>query len=332
MSELNFSKPIYKKIALDIKTMNNNIHEPALAFFILINGLEIKDLDNLCKYIHKHYFNNDPNISLEDCYAITQNNNLDTKTKETILNFAYELINNGKHLGNNTINDGKINTSSWISHSLNCSIVATNLAKNLNLNENNAKTLGMLHDYGRKFDHSFNHIIKGFEELVNIGYYNEALACLTHSFIRGGRCANNEPAIEGFYTDELENAKWLPDTIKDDITLFLENYSYTNYDIILNIADLMATDKKIISPYERIEDIKTRRKIDKTNRKYYLKEFINLLINHINSTSNNKLELLTLNTNTTIENIEKYFYKIFILFFNNYNELNKTKDNKQKNY
>lgn len=85
---------------------------------------------------------------------------------------------------------------------------------------------------------------------------------MTHSFVNGNRCANNEPAEDGFYVDDTGNPRWEENTAKDDITKFLENYQYNEYDNILTIADLMATDKGIVSPFDRIEDIATRKKLD----------------------------------------------------------------------
>ena len=91
MKEFSFSNDKYKNIAINNKS-TNNIHMPSEAFFLLINGLEIEDLDNLCKYIHKHYFDSSNNISIEDCYKLTQNMNLDIKDKDAILNIAYIIL------------------------------------------------------------------------------------------------------------------------------------------------------------------------------------------------------------------------------------------------
>lgn len=100
---------------------------------------------------------------------------------------------------------------------------------------------------------------------------------MTHSFVNGNRCANNEPAEDGFYVDDTGNPRWEENTAKDDITKFLENYQYNEYDNILTIADLMATDKGIVSPFDRIEDIATRKKLDVKNRAYFIAEFTNKL-------------------------------------------------------
>ena len=326
MNELNFENILYKKISLKLQ-MNENIHSTEDAFFLLINKLSIEDLDNLCSLIHKEYFNNDNNISLEDCYKMTQDLELENASKQYILNLAYKCIENGEYLGNKTIMNGKINTSSWLSHALNASLLSKNLAKIFNINENNASSLALLHDYGRKYTHAFNHTLKGFEELVNIGWYNEAIGCLTHSFLKGGRCANNEPAIDGFYVDELGNPQFLPNTKKDDITLFLENYTYTDYDLILNITDLMTTDKGILPPHERIKDIATRREIDPTNRGYFLAEFTNTLIDIINKVNNTNLEYIKATKDIKLEEIETYFSKVSEIFYTAYLNLTKKKEN-----
>lgn len=88
---------------------------------------------------------------------------------------------------------------------------------------------------------------------------NEARATLTHSFINAGRCANCDPAEDGFYINSEGKPSWEDGTKVDDITEVLENMQYDDYDMILNIADLIATDKGITSPYARVEDIAKRK-------------------------------------------------------------------------
>ena len=240
------------------------------------------------------------------------------------------MYKNGNHLGSKTINDGKINTSSWISHSFYSSEVCSSLATILGLDKNTAKITGLLHDYGRKFDHTFSHTIKGFEALIDIGWDNEAIGCLTHSFVNGGRCSNNEPAVEGFYVNDNGEAKWKEGAHKDDITLFLEHYKYSDYDILLNIADLMATDKGIVSPDQRIADIATRRVIDPTNRGYFLADITNIFISILKKLNliNKNVIYIKADKNTTLEEIENYFNKVSSYFFNVFSNIqNQEKQN-----
>lgn len=310
---MNFSNDKYKNIAINFKFDENRVHSPEDAFFLIINEMDFDELSNLCLKIQSRY----PGISLEECYLLTQNYSLDKDMKKEILDCAYECINEGKYLGTKTILGGKINASSWLSHSLNVSIVTSILAKNLGLNFEVAQTMGLLHDFGRKYSHNFNHIINGFEKLIDYGYYSEAIGSLTHSFVNGGRCANNEPAIEGFNLDEYGNPFFEKETNKDDITLFLEKYRYNGYDMLLNIADLIATDKSIVSLKERLDDIATRRVIDLKNREYFLSEIINLL-NYIlyNCQYIDNFEKISPNEKNMegiLKNTSDKFYK----FFNN---------------
>lgn len=318
MNLLNFSNNKYKTIALNTKPNYSSIHTPQDAFFLLINDIEKEDLINLCYFIKIHYKNNNIELSLDECYNLTQNMYCDEQTKLDIYNLAKLCAKKEIPLGRKLINNKTINTSEWINHSLNVSEACYNLAKFLGLNKDTAETLGLLHDYGRKYNHSFSHTIIGFEKLVDLNWTNEAFSSLTHSFIKGQRCANNEPAIEGFYIDENGNPNWKENAKKDDIREFLENYMYSEYDTILTIADLMATSKKVMPPHKRIEDIKKRRIIDPTNRIYFLKETINLLI-EILETKGIKIDL-SINNNTSIEEIESILSTISDYFYYNYNK------------
>lgn len=321
--ELNFKENKYQEIALNIKFNEENIIEPSDAFFLLINNYDYESLNNLCTLISKYY-----QITDEESYKLTQNLNLDKEKKQTIFNLANECIINKKPLGTKLVCNNKFNATSWISHCMNVGIVSSNLANLLGINKNVALTLGLLHDYGRRKDQSFNHVIEGFQSLVDLNLNNEAIVCLTHSFLNGGRCCNNEPAINGFYVDEEGNPNFYEDTKKDDLTIFLERYNYTDYDLILNIADLMATSDAIVSPYERIEDIATRRKIDPTNRRYFLAELTNILIDLLKRINcfEEDFPHIKANKDTSQEEIELSFKVISLYFYETYLELT-TKNN-----
>lgn len=295
------------------------VHAPEEAFMKLIRGAGYENLTNLCSIMKENYeiFVDEDILTEEHYYVLTQCCN--DKRKE-ILELAYKCLERGLTLGTKTINEGKINTSSWYSHSLYVAEACANLAKWIGLNENVARTLGLLHDFGRKYNHSFNHVTIGADYLVLENWKEEAIACLTHSFVNGGRCANNEPAVLGFYVDEFGNAMWEESAEKDDVAYFLENYNYTDYDRILNIADLIATDKGIVSPYDRIKDIATRRTIDLTNRGYFLSEFNNLLIDFLKKGNcyQEELQYIKATKDTTLEQIEENFLLTSHIFFNEY--------------
>lgn len=326
---LNFTNEYYKSKAFEsnrVKNKNDNytIYD---SFLILIKDINILDLENLCNLIKIYY--GDKNISKEEAYLLTQQKDIpgkikfDESVKKVIYVLANECIEKQKTLGNNTIMEGKINTSSWISHSIFESRLMGQFAEKLNLDVNKAKKLGLLHDIGRKKTHSFEHTIKGFELLIDENFQDEAIGCLTHSFLGGGRCASNEQAEPGFYVDENGNPNFKSGTIKDDVTLFLENYKYTKYDILLNIADLMASDKGIISPLDRIIDIASRRKsFDSANRSYFLAELTNyllIILNELHVKIPSDLQYkVKADKNTTLEEITKKFEEASNLFFDVY--------------
>ena len=342
--KLNFKNEEYKKTAKRIMETKNkggskgDIHSLSKAFMILIKAkdkdseeFQKKNLDNLCKELQ---FNCYPDLTIDEIYEMTQGRgevfekNPEIVSK-VILNCAKACVQNGKYLGTNTIEGTKINTSAWMSHSLHSAELAGQFAKMAGVDNEKIQTLALLHDYGRKYTHTFEHVTKGFEKLIDEGWEAEASATLTHSFINGGRCANCEPAEEGFYIDEEGKPKWIDNSYKDDVTEVLENYDYDIYDNILNIVDLMATAEGIVAPYDRVCDIATRKTPDPKNRKYFLSEYINKL-NEFLVKMGKQEEFEKVNPTDTEENINAKFKEISEKIFNVYKEqINKEHINKK---
>lgn len=322
---LYFKSNDYKKKALaDAKKEYLNKHSVEEAFFLLIKDAKPADLSNLCKLVQSHY----RELSLHECYKLTQGE-VNTKLPfpneipSIIYHCAYQCLENGNSLGDNTILDGKINTSDWMGHCLFEGKVAGQLAAILNLDVSRAQKLGILHDFGRKISQDVNHITRGYEELSDMGWNEEALACLTHSFLAGGRCSWNDSPEDGFHVNEEGESYWELGAPKDDITIFLEHYSFTEYDHILNIADLMATSKAIVSPAERIADIATRRKeFDPRNRLYFLAELSNKLIEMLSKMGGevpeDMLQKVKAKKGVTLEDITIKFERASALFFAEY--------------
>ena len=103
--------------------------------------------------------------------------------------------------------------------------------------------------------------------------------------------------VEGFYVDKEGNGVIREGYKKDDLTQFLENYEYNAYDIIINISDLMAMSSNITSPYERLQDVYSRRKPDSRNSSFFKVCFINNMNRIICSIKNNKEDFKLLNIN-----------------------------------
>lgn len=328
MSNLNFSDVKYKEKALKINYNNMNVCSYVDSVFILINGLDYECLSILCDKMYEEFsIYGNSYVTKIQCYEMTQNLYLNYELKEMIVNLFNKCIDSGMYLG--TRMSSIYNSSSWINHSYYVGECCMNLALILGLDSNKARSYGMLHDYGRKKGFTFNHVIDGFEELTELGYCDSAVACLTHSFLNGGRCANNEKAVSGFYVDKDGNPRWVEGTNLDDITSFLDNYQYNDYDMILNIADLMATEKGIVSPYDRIVDIATRREIDPVNRAYFLASLTNTLIyilKRINLIAEDT-EYIIANENTSLVQIETRFKQISDYFYTIYMQLSAEKKN-----
>lgn len=272
--ELYFQNEHYREKALFLAEHRpESTHTLEEAVLLCLKTADRTQLRNLCKKMQSRF----PGLTEQDCFLLTRGEAVPGKTDCTpavlreIYRLALELLESGQGLG-----DG--NASLW-GHWFLESRAAGRLAENAHLDGDTARKLGLLHDFGRTVTGTLEHTVRGFELLTDLGWDFEALGCLTHSFLAGGRCASNEQAEKGFYVDDRGLPRWRPGSVKDDVTVFLEHCTYTEYDLILNIADLMVSAWAILPPAERLADIATRRVLDPTNRSYFLAELTNQLWN-----------------------------------------------------
>ncbi len=159
----------------------------------------------------------------------------------------------------------------WLDHSICVGNAAGVIASALHLDADYAKTLGYIHDIGKKFadigDGVLPHAVKGYEYLKALDYDEEyAGICLKHSFL------NND-------IDCLANDRDATDSCHPDYE-FVKNYlkqDYTIYDRIINLCDLMCTTE-VLTVDKRMMDLllrhgvyaKTHYHLQETQR---LKEF-----------------------------------------------------------
>lgn len=306
---LNFSDNSYFKKAKEIinrEEISDNILENEDAFFLLIHGVSKEDLSNLCNLISNKY-----NVMSDEAYRFTQEGD-NAKRRLEIFSLSLELILSGKKIG-----EDNNHNSDWISHCVYEALLCYEFASMLDLNTKYAFNYGLMHDYGRKYIHDFSHVIEGFESLIDLGLYDEAKGCLTHSFINGGRYCCMQPAPEGFLIDK-NNEIHCKET--DEMYEVLSKSKYTIYDEILNIADLMATSKGIVSPKERVEDILTRRDNleSSPNWGYFLTSFYNLLLDTLRKLDIEISETHINCNDHSIEEIKMKFIKISEVFFKAY--------------
>lgn len=165
---------------------------------------------------------------------------------------------------------GKAEHDGWIEHSICVGNTAGKIAKELNLDEDFAKTLGYIHDIGKSVGPIHEHIMNGYKYLKDLGYDDEYCnVSLTHSYL------NN---------DYLCTAGKTPEDIPFR-TEFIKNHEYTIYEKIINLCDLMCTTD-ILTVDKRLIDIMKRNGSSETttqyhiNETYKLKEYIDNLLGH----------------------------------------------------
>ncbi len=257
----------YENIMVTLKNSKTSYDETD-CFFQLIEGVDAESLDNLLDMMVKEY---GYVLTKENCYEMLQNKHFSKERKKDIFRLANECIDKHGYLGTK-INEYGINTSSWISHSIQEARLCSHMATCIQENPKVAYRMGLLHDYGRKYNHGGLHITLGFEKLYELGYIEESIGCLTHSFLNGNFFACYAPSDKYTVNENLEAVPVSPKVTENGLCDFLSKYEYTAYDLILTLADLMASDHGIVSPSERIADIETRRKMEGLQREFFLNQ------------------------------------------------------------
>ena len=156
----------------------------------------------------------------------------------------------------------------WINHSICVGNVAGVIAHALKLDMDYAKTLGYIHDIGKGFDYVhdgvFPHAVKGYEYIKKMGYDEDyAGICIKHSFLNHDiDCLSND-------RDETDRNNPYYDFVKKYISK-----EYSIYDKIINLCDLMCTDK-VLTVDKRMMDVLLRHGIY-ANTYYHIKETMKL--------------------------------------------------------
>ena len=172
--------------------------------------------------------------------------------KELTSNEAYKLLTEAE----------KLNPGRWIEHSKRVGEAAQRIAKKLNIDSDKAKAMGYIHDIGKRSGERVHHVINGYKYMTELGYDEYAVICLTHSYL------NNDIncTAGGVPNSDSEGYEFRKE--------FIKNHEYTIYDKIINLCDLMCTNKFMILE-QRLIEIMTRRGVD-TNTVYHITEAIKL--------------------------------------------------------
>ena len=162
-------------------------------------------------------------------------------------------------------NIGKTSSDKWIKHSKNVGYVAGVIAGKLNLDSDFAISLGYIHDIGKRYgwsngDGVIPHAIDGYNYIKSLGYDEEyASICIKHSFLNNDiNCLAND---RDYVNKDDSNYEFIKEYIKNE---------YTVYEKIINLCDLMCTDK-IYTVDKRMMDLLLRHGVYK-NTHYHIKE------------------------------------------------------------
>ena len=170
---------------------------------------------------------------------------------------ALELLNESR---------GMTESDKWIEHSICVGNTAGVIAKALNLDEDKAKTLGYIHDIGKRNDvekQYKSHEIAGYEYISNLGFDEEyAGICIIHSFL------NNDINCVAGGIPSKERYKY--DFIRD----YVNEHNYNTLEKLINLCDLMCTNKRMIVE-QRIIELMLRRGCH-DNTVYHISETLKL--------------------------------------------------------
>lgn len=140
-----------------------------------------------------------------------------------------------------------LNPGPWVSHSWFVGDAAARLAAHLpGLSPETARSLGMLHDIGRRAGVTgMRHIIDGYRFLSGLGFARAARICLTHSF----------PVKDLRFSISLWDCT-AEET--DFIAGYLERTVYDDYDRLFQLCDALALPEGFCLLEKRFVDVALR--------------------------------------------------------------------------
>jgi len=157
---------------------------------------------------------------------------------------------------------GMAENDNWIYHCICVGNAAGKIAEALNLDVGLAKTLGYIHDIGKRYGYGPGvepHDMKGYEYITELGYDEMfASVCLTHSYLN-----NDIDCVAG----GLPNKNGYRYEFRSD---FVKNHEYTVYEKIINLCDLMCTTVNMTLE-KRLIDIMKRKGVHE-NTVYHITE------------------------------------------------------------
>lgn len=152
----------------------------------------------------------------------------------------------------------------WENHSKGAASVAERLAEKAGMDKDLAFAMGLLHDIGRyrSVKTGMNHIIYGYELLMEKGLPEVARICLTHSF-------NPKEKVQILELDNPEKTEF--------VKQFVMGAEYDDYDKLIQLADFMSGSHGITTIERRFCSVLSRHDLPEPQmvlrRLYELKEY-----------------------------------------------------------
>lgn len=141
-------------------------------------------------------------------------------------------------------------------HSLEVGRVARKIAEKCGLDGEEAEILGIIHDIGGLWNLGVQHPYIGYKYIKSLGYDDKyADICLTHSFINGNpNCTADGLLVENEKVKPNNILPWENEEDSKFVLNFLKTHKYSKIENIINLCDLMITDK-IIGLDKRLIDL-----------------------------------------------------------------------------
>lgn len=154
----------------------------------------------------------------------------------------------------------------WENHSRGAAVVAERIASAANMDVEKAYAMGLLHDIGRYkgVKTGMNHIVNGYELLMEKDMPEIARICLTHSF-------NPKEKVEILELDNSGKTMFVRE--------FVMGIEFDDYDKLIQLADFMAGAHGITTIERRFCSVLSRHELPEPQRVlrklYELKEYFN---------------------------------------------------------
>lgn len=136
----------------------------------------------------------------------------------------------------------------WENHSKGAATVAERIALRAGMDADLAYAMGLLHDIGRYKGEKtgMNHIIYGYELMMEKGKPEIARICLTHSF-------NPKEKVKILHLDDPKKEEFVKE--------FVQKTDYDDYDRLIQLADFMAGSHGITTIERRFCSVLSRHEL-----------------------------------------------------------------------